>query len=94
MDPTYPDIDNKQFPEMDWKEFHGDVQEPISPNAPKALGKPVDVRMFVDSDHAGDKQTQRSQSGLLIYVNIALVDWHSKRQATIETAFLVQSLLP
>ena len=85
MDPTYPDIDDEQFPVMDWKEFYGEVTEPIPPNAPKPLGKPVDVRMFVDSDHAGDKQTRRSRSGFLIYVNTALVDWHSKRQATIET---------
>ncbi|KAL7447648.1 hypothetical protein ACHAXS_000043 [Conticribra weissflogii] len=41
--------------------------------------------MFVDSNHAGDKQTRRSRSGFLIYVNTALVDWHSKRQGTIET---------
>ncbi len=41
--------------------------------------------MFIDSDHAGDKQTKRSCSSFLIYINTALVDWHSKQQATIET---------
>ncbi|KAL7460544.1 hypothetical protein ACHAXS_000991 [Conticribra weissflogii] len=57
MDLTYPDIDDDQFPVMDWKEFYGDVTEPIPPNAPKTLGKPVEVHMFVDRNHAGDKQT-------------------------------------
>ncbi len=33
MDPTYPDIDDEQFPVMDWKEFYGEVTEPIPPNA-------------------------------------------------------------
>ncbi len=41
--------------------------------------------MFVDSDHEGDNQTRHSRSGFLIYVNTAIVDWHSKQQATIET---------
>ncbi len=73
MDPTYPDIDDEQFPVMDWKEFYSKVTEPILPNALMPLGKPVDVRMFVDSNHAGDKQTRQSHSGFLIYVNTALV---------------------
>ncbi len=78
MDPTYPHIDDDQFPVMDWKEFYGEVTKPIPPNTPKSLGKPVDVHMFVDSNHTGDKQTRCSCSGFLIYVNIALVDWYSK----------------
>ncbi len=71
MDPTYPAIDSTQFPVCDWTEFYGEVEEPIPPNAPKALGKVVDLRMFVDSDHAGDQRTQRSRSGFLIYLNSA-----------------------
>ncbi len=34
MNPTYPDIDNDQFPVMDWKEFYSEVTDPIPPNAP------------------------------------------------------------
>ncbi|KAL7447904.1 hypothetical protein ACHAXS_000105, partial [Conticribra weissflogii] len=41
--------------------------------------------MFVDINHAGDKQTRHSHSSFLIYVNTALVDWHSKQQNTFET---------
>ena len=85
MDPTYPAIDNTQFPVCDWTEFYGEVAEPIPPNAPEAIGKVVDLRMFVDSDHAGDKRTRRSRSGFLVYLNTALISWHSKRQSTIET---------
>ncbi len=66
MDPTYPDIDDNQFPAMDWKEFYGKVKEPILPNATKTLGKPIDVHIFIDSDHLGDKLTRRSHSSFLI----------------------------
>ncbi len=82
IDPTYPEIDDDQFPVTDWKDFYGDITETIPPNAPKPPGKPVDLCMF---NHAGDKQTRCSYSGFLIYVNTALVDWYSWQQATIKT---------
>ncbi len=85
MDPTYLDIDDKQFPVMDWKEFYGEITKHIPPNFPKPLGKAVGLCMFIDSNHAGDTQTRRSCGGFLIYINTALVDWHSKQQNTIET---------
>jgi hypothetical protein len=42
--------------------------------------------MFCDSDHAGEKRTRRSRTGFLIFCNMALIDWISKKQATIETS--------
>ena len=39
----------------------------------KPQGKEVDIRMFVDSDNAGDRVSCRSRSGFLIYVNTPLV---------------------
>ncbi len=53
---------------------------------PKSLGKDVDVRMMCDSDHVGDKRNRRSRTGFLIFCNMALIDWVSKKQATIETS--------
>jgi hypothetical protein len=86
FDPTYPDIDMTVFKQCDWKEFYGNVSEAIPVDAPEPLGKDVDIRMMVDSDHAGDKSTRRSRTGFLIYLNNALVDWLSKRQSTIESS--------
>ena len=86
MDPTYPIIDMATFKECDWREFYGDVHEPIPPNAPPPRGKEVDLRLFVDSDHAGDRMTRRSRSGFLIYLNLAPIVWFSKKQSTIETS--------
>ena len=60
------------------------MTEAISPNAPDPRGKPVDLRMWVDSNHAGDKMTRRSRTGYFIFLNTALINWLSKKQATIE----------
>jgi len=87
LDPTYPAIDRASFNDgAEWKEFYGDVTEAIPPNAPKPRGKDVDLRMMVDSDHAGDKVTRRSRSGYFIWVNMALIMWFSKRQPTVESS--------
>lgn len=86
FDPTYPTIDYASFPQCEWKEFYPDAEEPIPLDAPEARGRPVDVRMFVDSDHASDKSIRRSRTGVLIFCNNALIDWISKRQPTVETS--------
>ncbi len=64
---------------------NGNIKEPIPPNATKPMGKPVDVCMFVDSNHAWDKQTRCFHCSFLTNFNAALIDWHLKHQATIET---------
>ena len=87
FDPTYPEIDLTNFKEeQSWKDFYGDVKEAIPEDMPEPRGKSVDLRMFVDSDHAGDKHERRSRTGFFIFLNSALVTWKSKKQATIETS--------
>lgn len=83
MNPT--DIEDEQFPDIDWKEFYCIVQKPILLHAPKPLGKPVDAHMFTNSNHAGKEKTRSSYSDFLMFYNKPLADWHSKHQATIET---------
>ena len=87
LQPNYPDIDFDTFNDGDeWKTFYGDVTRSIPPNAPDPRGKSVDLRMWVDSDHAGDKMTRRSRTGYFIFLNTALIDWLRKKQATIESS--------
>jgi hypothetical protein len=86
FDPTYRDINVSSFPTYDWTEFYGDVKEAIPHDMPKPFGRDLDVRMFCDSDHAGEKRAGRSRTGFLIFCNMALIDWISKKQATIETS--------
>ncbi len=86
FDPTYPDIDQTAFPSFDWMEFYGNVEEAIPPDMPPPLGKDVDLRMMVDSDHAGEKRTRRSCTGFIIFCNLVPIIWLSKQQATIESS--------
>ena len=62
-------------------------------NTPKAWGKEVDIHKFMDSNLEGDKLYCRFRRGSLIHVDIALVQWFSKKQSTVETV-LVLSLWP
>ena len=62
------------------------MEEAIPPNAPTPRGKDVDLRMYVDSDHAGEKKTRRSRTGFFIFLNSALITSLSRRQPTIETS--------
>ena len=69
------------------KELYPDAVEEIPPpNAPKPKGKSVQMSVFVDADHAGDKITRRSRTGILVYLNAAPILWYSKRQNTVETS--------
>ncbi len=62
------------------------MEEAIPPNMPPPLGKEVDLCMMVDSDHAGEKRTQCSCTGFIIFCNLAPIIWLSKQQGTIETS--------
>ena len=85
-DPLYPTIDMNVFKPNDWKSFYGKVKESIPSNAPELRGKDVDLRLYVNSDHAGEKRTHCSCTGFFVFMNTALVQWFSKQQAMIETS--------
>ena len=51
---------------------------------PVLHGHLVTTHCFVDADQAGDKVTQRSQMGILIFSNQAPIMWYSKRPNTVE----------
>ena len=86
FDPTYPTPDMSMFQEHDWCGFYVDVKAAILPNAPDPRGKEVDLRIFVDSDHSGDKLTRRSRTGYIISLKNSTIAWLSKKQETIETS--------
>lgn len=62
------------------------MQEAISGQVPEPRGKAVVLRIFVDSDHAGDKMTRRSRSGYIQFVNMSPIAWYSKKQGSVETS--------
>ena len=68
------------------RKIYLDAKEDVPPNAPEPRGRPVQVNCFVDSDHAGNRMTRRSQTGILLYLNSAPIVWYSKRQNTVESS--------
>ena len=42
--------------------------------------------MFIDSNHVGDKQIRRARTRFMMYMNMSLINWSSKKQSTIETS--------
>ena len=78
---VHPDIRAKAM-----KDIYTDAQESLPHNMPEPRGKEVDITVFVDADHAGNRVTRRSHTGVIIFVNMAPVIWYSKRQNTVETS--------
>ena len=87
LDPSNPGIDMSEFKSNEnYAPFYGDVQESKSLFVLKTLVKKVTLHMFVDSDHAGDKSDRRSRTGFMIFMNMAMINWHTKKQVTFEGA--------
>ena len=86
FDPTYPEINYEEFGNKDWTHIYGEISEQIPENAPEPLGKPLIIRAYVDADFAGEKLTRRSRTGYTIFLNMAPIYWHSKKQAGVETS--------
>ena len=60
---------------------------------PDPLVPPVQITCFLDKYHAGDQLTRRSYSGILIYINRALIIWYSKRQNTVEASLFRSEII-
>jgi hypothetical protein len=43
----------------------------IPRDAPKPCGNVVSTHCFIDADHAGNRVTRHSQTGILIFINRA-----------------------
>ena len=86
MDPKYPNIDAKRFTKADWLDFYRHSEEPIPDQLPIPLGEPVEIHCFVDSSHASDITSRKSQTGILIFLNRAPIFWYSKKQTSVESS--------
>ena len=86
FDPRYPTPGMSMLQNNDLCDFYGDVREENPPNTPEPRGKEVDLRIFVDSDHVGDKLTRRSRTGYILFLNNDPIDCLSKKQANTETS--------
>ena len=60
--------------------------EEVDTKLPEPLVDEMAITVFVDSDHAHDKVTRRSITGIIIFVGRTPVFYSSKRQGAIETS--------
>lgn len=89
FDPTEPVTDMSKFERRDWAstEFgHLEEKEEMPPNMPQSRGTGFVVWAKIDADHAADTVTRRSRTGMLVYVNSALIYWSSKKQHSVESS--------
>ena len=81
-----PDFSDLKTIEQDWFSVYGDVTEALPSNAPKPLGKSVQLTHYVDANLLHDVSTGRSVTACLHFANATPIDWYSKKQSTVETA--------
>ncbi len=93
FDNTMPTYRSKRFVKYDQFELYPDAAEAIPTNMPQPRGKEVSMLCFVDAEHTGYRETRRSQSGIIIFVNRAPILWFSKRQNTVEASTYGSELL-
>ena len=88
-DPSDPVVDENDLKRRDWasSEFgHVEGKEEFPANTPEPRGHGFIMRAKVDADYASDTVSRRSRTGLLIYLNCALVYWWSKKQTSVESS--------
>ena len=69
-----------------WKELYPDAEEDLPNKMPEPKGKEFKITVFVDADHARDKVTRRSVTGILVLLNNTPIKYFCKRQRTVETS--------
>jgi hypothetical protein len=84
QEPDYSDLPDKVY---DWEHsVYAGAEELMPHDCPPSLGKPVVMTTFVDANLYHDLVNGKSVTGVMHFFNKTLVDWFSKKQATVETA--------
>ena len=82
--PDYSILPEQDF---DWTySVYGNVQEILPDDMPEPLGEAVIITTAMDANLNHCLATGKSVTGCLHSVNKTLVDWYSKKQATVEKA--------
>eukprot|EP00957_Ditylum_brightwellii_P180623 13758642-Ditylum_brightwellii.AAC.1 len=68
------------------REHYPEAEESIDDQLPKPFFDELAITAYVDSDHAHNKLTRRSITGLAIFVGHTPVLYQSKRQGAVETS--------
>jgi hypothetical protein len=82
-----PDYSDYQDPEYDWSlSVYGDVKEIIPMDILEPKGKYVTLSHYFGANLYHDMVTGRSVTVILHFLTQTLMDWYSKKQATVKTA--------
>ena len=71
---------------QNWIEFYPDAEEDVPHDMLEPLGHEATITVYVDADHARNKVTRRSVTGIMLLMNNTPLVWVSKRQKTVETS--------
>ena len=89
FDPTPVDFDHNLFERQDWSYspygYEG-LTEILPEGMPTPHGPSMTIRVYVDSDHAGDLITRHSRTGFIVFLNNSPISWSSKKQGSCETS--------
>ena len=82
-----PDYSNLPHKEYDWQRtVYSGAKEEIPHDIPEPKGKHVTTSTYVDANLHHDQVTGKAVTACLHIVNATPSHWHTKRQATVETA--------
>ena len=81
FDPKLTEIDLDSIQKQDWTysvySTPGvDLKEEVPPNIADPFGLPFEMRILVDSDHAGETVIRQSRIVYIIFLNSAPIYWH------------------
>ena len=88
LDPGEPNIRKQALVNtgFNWKELYPDACEDVTFDFIQPQGEKVTFTCYVDADHARDKLTRKSVTGIILLMNNTPIVWISKRQKTVETS--------
>ena len=86
FNPEHLAISKNRFQQCDWTEFYRNTEGSIPVNIPVARVNFMSAHCFVGTNHAGYTGTRRSQTGILLFCNIALIICFRKRQNSVEAS--------
>jgi hypothetical protein len=78
FDPTYREVDHQKFLKNDWRRFY-------------AIGKPVCIRIYVDSEDAGDHIARLSRTGYIMFLNSAVINGIQRSKAPVRGQLSVKN---
>ena len=87
-DETHP----KEWAVAIWEIHDTSLGEETPHNEPDEQGNSVDINIYVDTDHSGNRITMQSHTCIIIFLNMAPIVWCSKKQNTIEPSTFTAEL--